>query len=253
MRRRRMSTACFALHRAYVERVPYEDLAVQLGETAPLDETALIGRLLHDGRGGYCFELNTVLAALLRAVGLRRHPPRGRRRRRGADQPHGAARAPRRRALAGGRRPGRGLSGPAALPRGRDHDRPVHLHAGARGRRLVVDGPARVELVQRLPDDRGGAAVVGLRLRTTAGWRPTRSPASSRRWWCSSRWRTGSSRCARARCRRSARRSTPSASSSATSSPTCCPRSSGSRSVASGWSGCGRNALEQHDAFLTRT
>ena len=49
-----------------------------------------------DGRGGYCFELNTVLAALLRVGRLRRHPPRGRGRRRRADQPHGAARAPRR-------------------------------------------------------------------------------------------------------------------------------------------------------------
>ena len=27
----------FALHRAYLETVPYEDLAVQLGETGPLD------------------------------------------------------------------------------------------------------------------------------------------------------------------------------------------------------------------------
>jgi N-hydroxyarylamine O-acetyltransferase len=60
----------FRLHRAFVGRVPYEDIAVQLGETGPLDEAALIERLLHDGRGGYCFELNTVLAALLRAVGF---------------------------------------------------------------------------------------------------------------------------------------------------------------------------------------
>ena len=60
----------FRIHRAYVGRVPYEDLAVQLGETAPLDEAALTERLLHDGRGGYCFELNTVLAALLRSVGF---------------------------------------------------------------------------------------------------------------------------------------------------------------------------------------
>jgi N-hydroxyarylamine O-acetyltransferase len=59
-----------ALHRAYLERVPYEDLAVQLGETGPLDETLLAARLLADGRGGYCFELNTVLAMLLRGVGF---------------------------------------------------------------------------------------------------------------------------------------------------------------------------------------
>jgi N-hydroxyarylamine O-acetyltransferase len=57
------------VHRAYLERVPYEDLAVQLGETGPLDEAALAERIL-SGRGGYCFELNTVLAALLRGVGF---------------------------------------------------------------------------------------------------------------------------------------------------------------------------------------
>jgi N-hydroxyarylamine O-acetyltransferase len=58
------------LHRAYLARVPYEDIAVQLGETGSLDETALASRVLHDGRGGYCFELNTLLAALLRGVGF---------------------------------------------------------------------------------------------------------------------------------------------------------------------------------------
>ena len=58
------------IHRAYLERVPYEDLAVQLGETGPLDEARLAERVLHDGRGGYCFELNTLLAALLRGVGF---------------------------------------------------------------------------------------------------------------------------------------------------------------------------------------
>jgi N-hydroxyarylamine O-acetyltransferase len=59
-----------ALHRAYLAAVPYEDIAVQLGETAPLDEAALTARVCADGRGGYCFELNTVLAALLRACGF---------------------------------------------------------------------------------------------------------------------------------------------------------------------------------------
>src|SRR5262245_13754664 len=59
----------FAIHRAYLARVPYEDLAVQLGETGPLDETSLAARVL-TGRGGYCFELNTVLAFLLGGVGF---------------------------------------------------------------------------------------------------------------------------------------------------------------------------------------
>ena len=58
------------VHRAYLARVPYEDLAVQLGETGPLDEAALAERVLRDGRGGYCFELNTLFAALLRGLGF---------------------------------------------------------------------------------------------------------------------------------------------------------------------------------------
>ena len=51
--------------------MPYEDIAVQLGEsTGALDERGLAARVLADGRGGYCFELNTVLAALLRGCGF---------------------------------------------------------------------------------------------------------------------------------------------------------------------------------------
>jgi N-hydroxyarylamine O-acetyltransferase len=61
----------FALHRAFLTAVPYEDLAVQLQETGPLDERMLLERLARDGRGGYCFELNTVFAALLRSLGFR--------------------------------------------------------------------------------------------------------------------------------------------------------------------------------------
>jgi N-hydroxyarylamine O-acetyltransferase len=58
-----------AVHRAYLEHVTYEDVAVQLRESGPLDEQALTARIL-SGRGGYCFELNTVLAALLRSLGF---------------------------------------------------------------------------------------------------------------------------------------------------------------------------------------
>jgi N-hydroxyarylamine O-acetyltransferase len=56
------------VHRAYLEHVTYEDVAVQLGESGPLDETRLLERVL-GGRGGYCFELNSVLALLLRELG----------------------------------------------------------------------------------------------------------------------------------------------------------------------------------------
>lgn len=60
----------FAVHRAYVGAVPYEDLSVQLGETGLLEPTALVPRLLREGRGGYCFELNTVLGWLLTELGF---------------------------------------------------------------------------------------------------------------------------------------------------------------------------------------
>jgi N-hydroxyarylamine O-acetyltransferase len=41
-----------------------------LGECGPLDAAALTRRVL-GGRGGYCFEINTVLGALLRGLGFR--------------------------------------------------------------------------------------------------------------------------------------------------------------------------------------
>ena len=123
----------FTLHRAYLETVPYEDLAVQLGETGPLDFPLLASRV-SSGRGGYCFELNTVLAGLLRACGF--------------EVTHHQA-------VVGGegltnhmvllvpidgetldrrRRPRRGLPRPAAAARGHVRDRPVHVRADARGR-----------------------------------------------------------------------------------------------------------------------
>ena len=58
------------VHRAYVSSVPYEDLTVQLGAFAPLDVDALCARLLSGGRGGPCFEVNGVLAALLSDLGF---------------------------------------------------------------------------------------------------------------------------------------------------------------------------------------
>jgi N-hydroxyarylamine O-acetyltransferase len=52
------------VHRAFVSKIPYEDLAAQLGEFAPLDPHRLVQRVLHGGRGGYCFEVHTLLEAL---------------------------------------------------------------------------------------------------------------------------------------------------------------------------------------------
>ena len=60
---------------AFVTRVPFEDLAVQLGESRPLDPPALIERIVAGGRGGYCFEVNTVLLTPARVARVRGRAP----------------------------------------------------------------------------------------------------------------------------------------------------------------------------------
>lgn len=57
-----------ALHRAHVERVPYETLEVQLGRRITVDPRESVERVLR-GRGGYCVQLNGAFATLLAALG----------------------------------------------------------------------------------------------------------------------------------------------------------------------------------------
>ncbi len=62
----------FALHRAQVERIPYEGVWIWLGERrriAPLDCV----RYVTGGRGGYCYHLNGALATLLGWLGFDVH------------------------------------------------------------------------------------------------------------------------------------------------------------------------------------
>jgi N-hydroxyarylamine O-acetyltransferase len=62
----------FALHRAQVERIPYEAVWVWLGERRtihPLDSV----RYLVSGRGGYCYHHNGALATLLSWLGFLAH------------------------------------------------------------------------------------------------------------------------------------------------------------------------------------
>ena len=59
-----------AVHRAYVTAIPYEDLAIQLDEPRALDLDLVLARVLRGGRGGYCFEVNGLLAQLLRDLGF---------------------------------------------------------------------------------------------------------------------------------------------------------------------------------------
>ncbi|MFE2307650.1 arylamine N-acetyltransferase [Streptomyces sp. NPDC059431] len=58
----------FALQRAHLERVPYENLDIQLGRAPGIDPELSVRRFAA-GRGGYCFHLNGGLAALLDHLG----------------------------------------------------------------------------------------------------------------------------------------------------------------------------------------
>ena len=60
-----MATLC----RAHVERIPYENLDVRLGREIKLDVDSLVTKLVDGGRGGYCYEHNTLFAAVLEELG----------------------------------------------------------------------------------------------------------------------------------------------------------------------------------------
>ena len=55
--------AIHALHRA---AIPFENLDPLMGRPVLLDQASLEQKLLHKGRGGYCFEHNTMLMNVLR-------------------------------------------------------------------------------------------------------------------------------------------------------------------------------------------
>ena len=59
------------VHRAYVAAMPYETIAIALDRQASLDLEAVADRVLEHGRGGYCFELNGLLAWVLEELGFR--------------------------------------------------------------------------------------------------------------------------------------------------------------------------------------
>jgi N-hydroxyarylamine O-acetyltransferase len=61
--------ALFRIHRAHVERVPYETLWIQLGDRWPVDPRVSGSRVATTDRGGYCFHLNGALSELLAALG----------------------------------------------------------------------------------------------------------------------------------------------------------------------------------------
>lgn len=59
------------IHRAQVERVPYETVWIHMGQRWGIDPVGSLHRIAHDGRGGYCYQLNGALALTLEHLGYR--------------------------------------------------------------------------------------------------------------------------------------------------------------------------------------
>ncbi len=59
-----------ALQLAHVSAVPFENLDVLLGRRISLEPAAVHRKLVHDRRGGYCFENNSLFRDVLRALGF---------------------------------------------------------------------------------------------------------------------------------------------------------------------------------------
>ncbi len=59
-----------ALQIAHLRHVPFENLSIHAGEPIVLEDDALFAKVVVGRRGGFCYELNGLFAALLRALGF---------------------------------------------------------------------------------------------------------------------------------------------------------------------------------------
>ena len=60
-----------ALHRRHPCVFPFENLTPLLGQTVALDTETLCNKMLTQGRGGYCFEQNRLMADVLKTLGFK--------------------------------------------------------------------------------------------------------------------------------------------------------------------------------------
>ncbi|MEV7420790.1 arylamine N-acetyltransferase [Streptomyces sp. NPDC089919] len=65
------AAALAALQDAHLRAVPFENLSIHLGEPIVLDPDALFEKVVTGRRGGFCYELNGLFAALLEGLGFR--------------------------------------------------------------------------------------------------------------------------------------------------------------------------------------
>ncbi|MEU2163151.1 arylamine N-acetyltransferase [Streptomyces chengbuensis] len=58
------------LQQRHLRSVPFENLAIHLGENVVLEDEPLVAKVVGARRGGFCYELNGAFAALLRSLGF---------------------------------------------------------------------------------------------------------------------------------------------------------------------------------------
>lgn len=59
------------IHRAMTQSVPFENLAILEGHEIDIAPHVLFSKIVEQGRGGYCFELNALLAEVYESLGYR--------------------------------------------------------------------------------------------------------------------------------------------------------------------------------------
>lgn len=59
------------LHDAMTKTIPFENLAVMEGKRISLEPSAVFEKVVEQGRGGYCYELNSLFADLLERLGYK--------------------------------------------------------------------------------------------------------------------------------------------------------------------------------------
>ncbi len=60
-----------ALQVAHLQTVPFENLSIHAGQPIVLNDASLFEKVVARRRGGFCYELNGLFAALLRGLGFR--------------------------------------------------------------------------------------------------------------------------------------------------------------------------------------
>lgn len=58
------------LHELHMLEVPFENIDIHIGRKIVLDEERFFEKIVHERRGGFCYELNGAFAGLLRRLGF---------------------------------------------------------------------------------------------------------------------------------------------------------------------------------------